>query len=108
MESHVRLGSHILSPLIPKGEADVMIAMEQSEPLRYLDYPKSEATILVSNVRIIPPSVTAGNETYPGPLEIQSQLETHFSSVSDIGEIKHLFSVSPGSFSLPQSSGQLA
>lgn len=52
---HFRIGNPI-SPLIPYGTADMMIAMEASEALRYIEYLKEDGVIIMSN-RIMP-SVT--------------------------------------------------
>ena len=52
---HFRIGNPI-SPLIPYGKADMMIAMEASEALRYVEYLKEGGVVIMSN-RIMP-SVT--------------------------------------------------
>ena len=52
---HFRIGEPI-SPLIPYGRADMMIAMEASEALRYIEYLKNDGVVIMSN-RIMP-SVT--------------------------------------------------
>lgn len=52
---HFRIGEPI-SPLIPYGRADMMIAMEASEALRYIEYLKEDGIIIMSNR--ITPSVT--------------------------------------------------
>lgn len=52
---HFRVGNPI-SPLIPYGKADMMIAMEASEALRYIEYLKTDGVVIMSN-RIMP-SVT--------------------------------------------------
>ncbi|MBN2230139.1 MAG: indolepyruvate oxidoreductase subunit beta [Candidatus Thorarchaeota archaeon] len=52
---HFRMGNPI-SPLIPYGKADMMIAMEASEALRYIEYLKEDSVVIMSN-RIMP-SVT--------------------------------------------------
>jgi indolepyruvate ferredoxin oxidoreductase beta subunit len=49
---HFRIGDPI-SPLIPYGKADMMIAMETSEALRYIEYLKDDGVIIMSN-RIMP------------------------------------------------------
>jgi indolepyruvate ferredoxin oxidoreductase beta subunit len=53
---HFRFGKDIewISPLIPIGKADIMIAMEASEALRYIEYLKDDGVIIMSN-RILPP-----------------------------------------------------
>ncbi len=50
---HFRMGKPI-SPLIPYGSADMMIAMEATEALRYIEYLKDDGVIIMSN-RIMPP-----------------------------------------------------
>lgn len=52
---HFRIGDPI-SPLIPYGRADMMIAMEASEALRYIEYLKKDGVVIMSNR--ITPSVT--------------------------------------------------
>lgn len=50
---HFRIGKP-LSPLIPYGRADMVIAMEASEVLRYIEYLKEDGVVIMSN-RIMPP-----------------------------------------------------
>ena len=45
---HFRIGEPI-SPLIPYGKADMMIAMEASEALRYIEYLKKDGVVIMSN-----------------------------------------------------------
>ncbi|MCJ7817612.1 MAG: indolepyruvate oxidoreductase subunit beta [Candidatus Thorarchaeota archaeon] len=49
---HFRIGEPI-SPLIPYGKADMMIAMEATEALRYVEYLKEDGIVIMSN-RIMP------------------------------------------------------
>lgn len=49
---HFRIGNPI-SPLIPYGRADLLIAMEASEALRYVEYLKEGGVVIMSN-RIMP------------------------------------------------------
>lgn len=54
--SHVRFGSRVWSPTIPKGEADVVVALEWAEGLRWLPYLRSDrGTLVVDTRRIVPP-----------------------------------------------------
>ena len=50
---HFRIGNPI-SPLIPYGRADVMVAMEAMETLRYIEYLKEDGVIVMSG-RVIHP-----------------------------------------------------
>ena len=63
--SHVRFGRRVFSPLIPKGQADVLLAFEQLEALRGIDYLRPSGTVVVNNQRIAPITVTSGSANYP-------------------------------------------
>lgn len=47
--THIRIGDDVLSPLIPFGEADVLLGMEAIETLRYIEYLKPEGKIILNN-----------------------------------------------------------
>jgi indolepyruvate ferredoxin oxidoreductase beta subunit len=54
--SHVRFGERVWSPTIPRGEADVVVALEWAEGLRWLSYLRPErGTFLADTRRIVPP-----------------------------------------------------
>ena len=54
--SHVRFGEQVWSPTIPKGEADILVALEWAEGLRWLPFLKPEAGIFICDTkRIVPP-----------------------------------------------------
>jgi len=54
--SHIRYGETVWSPTIPKGEADVLLAMEWSEGLRWLDYLRRDGGAFIADTRrIVPP-----------------------------------------------------
>ena len=55
--SHVRIGDDALSPLVPLGQADVLIAFEAAEAVRNIDFLKPDGTVIV-NKKIVQP-VTA-------------------------------------------------
>lgn len=58
--THVRLGKTVYSPLVAKGEADVILAFEQLEALRWLPYLRQGGTLIV-NCQLVPPvTVLAG------------------------------------------------
>jgi len=74
--SHIRISSRKqLSPLIPKGKADVVVALEPVEGLRVLTAYGNSETIAIANTRpIYPVDVTAGQEKYPEMEEIEKAL----------------------------------
>ncbi len=64
VEVHVRIGSY-RSPLIPPGCADVMLALEPVEAIRYSKY-LNERSAVVVNTRVVKPiTVIMGKASYP-------------------------------------------
>ena len=63
--TYVKYGEKIYSPVICRGEADIIIAFEQLEALRWLPYLKIGGTIITSTHKINPAPVMAGAERYP-------------------------------------------
>ncbi len=54
--SHVRFGNVVHSPTIPAGEADVMVALEWSEGMRWLGQLNPDSGVFISDThRIVPP-----------------------------------------------------
>ena len=54
--SHVRFGPQVWSPTIPRGEADILVALEWAEGLRWLSYLKPDTGIFICDTkRIVPP-----------------------------------------------------
>uniref|UniRef100_A0A7J2THJ6 Indolepyruvate ferredoxin oxidoreductase subunit beta n=1 Tax=Archaeoglobus fulgidus TaxID=2234 RepID=A0A7J2THJ6_ARCFL len=64
VEVHVRIGD-VLSPLIPEGSADILLALEPAESLRYARYLSRKTQVVLNSRKIIPPSVTVGLGKYP-------------------------------------------
>jgi indolepyruvate ferredoxin oxidoreductase beta subunit len=55
---HQRIGDRALSPLIPYGEADVILALEPMEALRYLFYLKPGGAVITNTEMVHPPNET--------------------------------------------------
>ena len=72
--SHVRFGPEVLSPLIPKGSADVIIAYESAEGLRWCHELKPDGTIIVNPQRLIPP--IASSKEYDYPIDALEQIRS--------------------------------
>ena len=56
---HLRIGEDVFSPLIPYGGADVLLALEAIEALRYLEYLKKDGIVLMNSRVMHPPVETA-------------------------------------------------
>lgn len=55
--SHIRIGEDVFSPLVPQGQADVLIAFEAAEAVRNIAYLKQGGSVIV-NKKVVQP-VTA-------------------------------------------------
>jgi indolepyruvate ferredoxin oxidoreductase beta subunit len=75
---HFRIGDPI-SPLIPYGKADMMIAMEATEVLRYIEYLKEDGVIIMSN-RIMPSVIETEN------VALDKEKKTKYTTVEQIEE----------------------
>lgn len=64
--SHVRIGGEIHSPMIPAGQADVLIGFEPAEAVRCLPYLKKDGCVVVSPLPIRPVTASLGNGSYTG------------------------------------------
>jgi indolepyruvate ferredoxin oxidoreductase beta subunit len=54
--SHVRFGAQVWSPTIPKGEVDILVALEWAEGLRWLPFLRPATGIFICDTkRIVPP-----------------------------------------------------
>ena len=63
--AQLRYGNRVYSPLISPGEADIVVAFEQMEAVRYLPYMHSATKVIVNTHRIYPPAVATGKMAYP-------------------------------------------
>lgn len=69
VNSDVRFGEKVYSPIISPGKADILLAFEQMEALRYISSLKPGGTIIVNEQRILPSAVAAGKLSYPSDIE---------------------------------------
>ncbi len=63
--AHVRYGEKVYSPLISLGEADIIVAFEMMEAVRYLPYMHADSQVIVNTHKIYPPPVATGKMDYP-------------------------------------------
>ncbi|MBP3706125.1 MAG: indolepyruvate oxidoreductase subunit beta [Clostridia bacterium] len=63
--TYLKYGEKVYSPIIGKGEADVILAFEQLEALRALPYLKKGGKIIVNTQKIDPMPVITGAASYP-------------------------------------------
>jgi len=63
--SHVRYGREVYSPIVPEGEGDILFGFELMETCRYLPLLKPGASVVANDLKIPPPAVLMGKESYP-------------------------------------------
>jgi len=63
--AQLRYGTKVYSPLISPGEADIVVAFEMMEAVRYLPYMHSQTKVIVNTHKIYPPAVATGKMDYP-------------------------------------------
>jgi len=67
-------------PIVEEGQADVLIAFERLEALRYIQFLKPQGVIVVNDERIDPITVVTGAAEYPeGILDILKENHTVYS-----------------------------
>ena len=75
VSSQVRYGEKVMSPVIEKGKADIVVSFEKMEALRALGYLKKDGTLVVNSVEIPSMSVITGDENYPD--DVLEEIEKH-------------------------------
>ena len=67
--TYVKYGEKVYSPVIEKGEADIIISFEELESARWIPYLKKGGHLITSVQKIDPMPVITGNMTYPEDIE---------------------------------------
>jgi indolepyruvate ferredoxin oxidoreductase beta subunit len=71
--TYLKYGEKVYSPIVGKGEADIILAFEELEALRAMPYLKKGGKIIVNTQQINPMPVIVGKADYP--TEILKTLE---------------------------------
>lgn len=72
--TYVRYGEKVTEPIVEEGQADVLIAFEKLEALRYAHFLKKDGVIIVNDQKIDPMPVVTGVAKYPeGIIEYLSE-----------------------------------
>ncbi len=61
----VRFGTEVAEPIVEEGQADILIAFERLEALRYAHFLKKDGVLIVNDRRIDPITVLTGMAEYP-------------------------------------------
>jgi len=72
--TQVRYGAKVHSPIIGKGQADILVSFETMEALRWLSFLSPEGKAVINDYRIPSVPILIGKQDYPeGILDIVSQ-----------------------------------
>ena len=72
--NHVRIGRD-LGSMVPVSGADLLLALDPVEALRYLKYLSKDGVIVMNTKQVYPVTVTCGSDIYPEVPEIIATLE---------------------------------
>lgn len=84
--TYVKMGEKVNSPLIEEGEADVILAFEQLEALRWHKYLKQGGKMIINRQKIDPMPVIIGNAKYPD--EVIKKIKDSGTEVIDLNALE--------------------
>lgn len=93
--SHVRFGEEVNSPLIHRGKADFLIALEELEGLRYVYYLKPGGRVILNRKKVVPVYLNPSFGDYPDDAEAQMKAMNFdvdtvnaFAIANELGNVK--------------------
>ena len=86
----VRYGENVYEPIVEEGQADVIIAFEKLEALRYAHFLKKDGALIINDWRIDPMPVVIGAAQYPENIIENLAKEYNVYSVNATEEAKKL------------------
>lgn len=63
--TYVRYGKSVSEPIVEEGQADVLIAFEKLEAMRYVHFLKKDGVLIINDQAIDPITVVTGAAEYP-------------------------------------------
>ena len=67
--TYVRYGDKVYSPIVDKGEADVILSFELLEAARWAEYLRPDGVIITNTQQIDPMQVITGKAEYPAAIQ---------------------------------------
>ncbi len=74
--SHLRISEKVHSPLIKRGEADILLAFEKLEAARWVSWLRPGGIAVINNQELPPLAVSLGEECYPSDKEIMAVIKS--------------------------------
>ena len=84
--TQIRYGEKVYSPIIGRGEADVMVCFEKMEALRWLDFVKPDGKLVINDYEIPSAPILVGKEPYPEGIieDLSAKTEVSVFKAADI------------------------
>ena len=79
--TYVKFGDKVYSPIIDKGEADIILAFEKLEAMRSLPFLKKDGKMITNVQKIDPMPVITGAASYPENIEEKLSEKINLTSV---------------------------
>jgi indolepyruvate ferredoxin oxidoreductase beta subunit len=88
VSSQVRYGENVASPVIEAGSADILVAFEKMEAMRWMPYLRKGGKLIVNDFEINPMPVLTGRATYSPDINaaLSEATETAFVEASKAAE----------------------
>ncbi len=86
VSSHVRFGEKVYSPLVPNGAADVVLAFEAAEGLRWAHQVSDDGLLVINTQKIIPPIAFTKEWDYPSnPIDDAAKIAVRVFPIDGLG-----------------------
>ncbi|MDD2215946.1 MAG: indolepyruvate oxidoreductase subunit beta [Eubacteriales bacterium] len=88
VSTQIRFGEKVYSPIIGKGEADLIVAFEKMEALRWIEYLKEGGKVVINDVEIPSVPIQLGKVEYPQGIleELSNKATTYIFKATEIAE----------------------
>jgi indolepyruvate ferredoxin oxidoreductase, beta subunit len=88
VSTQVRYGKKVYSPIIGKGEADILVSFEKMETLRWLEYLKIDGKVVVNDYKIPSMPILMGEQDYPKEISerLLARVDTTILPAAEIAE----------------------
>lgn len=88
VSTQVRFGDKVYSPIVGKGQANVIVAFEKMEALRWLEYLKPDGKLVINDFEIPSVPILMGSAEYPEGIieELSSKADTLVFEAAKIAE----------------------
>lgn len=86
VSTQIRFGKKVYAPIIGKGQADVIVAFEKMEALRWIEYLKKDGRMVINDFEIPSVPILMGAASYPQGIleELGGKVKTSVFEASEI------------------------